>query len=308
MRVAVTGASGFVGGRVVSALARDGHHVLSYGRRPAAALDRPAPNYTVWDLAAGSIEDPNVDAVVHCAAFVGDWGVASRYHDVNVAGTANAIASFRSARRFVHMSSSSVYSDHLVKRDLPEDADTGGCRFSAYGRTKAESERAVVAARPDAIILRPHIVYGPGDATLLPRLIGARRFGRLPIPGDGRNRLSVTHVDNLVDAVGRALSSDTRGAFNVTDGETASADELLRTVLTRAGVKDDIVYLPRTLAWGVAAAMETVWPSGDSPRGPLLTRYIVSHLADDHTLDIRKARALLQYSPRWTFRDGPLFD
>lgn len=308
MRVAVTGASGFVGGRVARALARAGHDVTTYGRRPAAELGESLPRYTTWDIAAGTIDDPGVDAVVHCAAFVGDWGRPVRYRHTNVVGTANVLASFRSARRFVHMSSSSVYSDHLVKRGLREDADTQRCHHSEYGRTKAESERLVSAARPDAVVLRPHVVYGPGDQTLLPRLIAARRFGHLPIPGDGTNRISVTHVDNLVEAVERALETDARGAFNITDAETTTTDDLLRTVLTRAGLKPDIVYLSRAFAWSVAAALEALWPSGDSPRGPLLTRYVVSHLADDHTLDIGRARALLRYLPRWTFRDGPLFD
>ena len=307
MSVAVRGASGYVGGYVARALAASGHDVLSFGRRPAAELTRPLPSYIAWDVEQGPIAYPRVDAVVHCAAFVGDWGDESRYRAANVAGTVAVLDSFPSARRFVHMSTSSVYTSDTL-RSVREDGDVGRSIHSTYGRSKAESERAVLSRRGDAVVLRPHIVYGPGDTTLLPRLLAARRFGRLPIPGDGRNRVSVTHVDNLAQAVQRALSGDARGAFNVSDAEPAVLDDLLRTVLGRIGEPARVVYVPADVAWIAAAALESVWPRGDSPRGPPLTRFAVKSLANEHTLDISRARRELGYAPRWTFRDGPLLD
>jgi nucleoside-diphosphate-sugar epimerase len=296
-----------VGGRLATSLAARGHTVLSYGRRPAPALCGALPNYVAWDVSAGPIEDPRVDAVVHCAARVGDWGSEASFRAVNVDGARAVLESFPSARRFVHISSTSVYSDDVVKIAVREDASVGRCRHSAYGRTKAEAERVVASVRPDAVILRPHIVYGPGDTTLLPRVLAARRFGRLPIPGHGRNGLSVTHVDNLGLAVARALETPAvRGIFNISDAEAVSADELLRTILARQGVPPNILYVPRAVAWCFAVACELVWPVGDAPRGPPLTRYLVENLADDHTVDITRARVVLGYEPRWSYRDGPL--
>jgi len=306
MRVAVTGASGFVGGHVARALAAMGHEVLSYGRRDVAELREPLPNYASWDVTAGPIAAVDVDAVIHSAAHVGDWGRYSTFYAANVDGTRAVLESFPRAARVVHISSSSVYSDGVHKVMVREDASTGDCRYSHYGRTKALAEKVVLERRPDAVVLRPHIVYGPGDTTLLPRVLAARRFGRLPIPGDGRNRVSVTHVDNLVSAVTRALVSVPIGVFNVADAETATVDELLRTVLSRAGVATKIVHVPRAIAWQIAAALERIWPNREGRSGPMLTRYAVMHLSDDHTLDITRARTLLGYAPTWTFRDGPL--
>ena len=304
MKVAVTGASGFVGGRVARALSAEGHEVISLGRRSAGTLAHPLPNYRVWDIEEDMPRE-NVDAVVHSAALVGDWGPDAEYARANVAGTERVLRAFSGAGHFVHISTSSVYSDNQPKRALREDAATGDC-ITAYGRTKAAAERLVMRARSDAVILRPHIVYGPGDSTLLPRLARAVRFGRLPVPGTGRNHVSVTHVDNLVHAVTRALGSDANGTFNVADAEPVCIGELLETVFLRARIRAAPVYIPRALAWSLATALEMSWPSYHAPRGPVLTHWLVAHMADEHTLDITRARECLGYAPRWTFANGPL--
>jgi nucleoside-diphosphate-sugar epimerase len=312
VRIAVTGASGFVGGRVARALAAAGHEVLAYGRRPAAALASPLPGYAPWDVAAApSAPAVAVDAVVHCAAHVGDWGPEAAYRAVNVDGTRAVLARFPGARG-VHVSTSSVYSDGVPTVRVREDAPTGRCAHSPYARTKAEAERVVLAEGSRAVVLRPHIVYGPGDSTLLPRVLAARRLGALPVPGDGRNRVSATHVDNLVHAVERALATPgAYGAFNVADGVEANVNDLLRTLLRRYGVPTRLVHVPRAAAWRAAALCEGAWRTLGAlgVRGaPPLTRYAVGHLAAHHTLDTARARDLLGYAPRWSYLDGPLVD
>ena len=299
MRIAVTGASGFVGGRIARTLAERSHEVLSFGRRPASALTAPLPNYSVWNPA--SIID--VDAVIHCAALVGDWGPERDYVRTNVDGTRDVLHAFASAKRVVVVSTASVYSSH--GRNVREDDPTGDC-LTAYGRTKAAAESLVLRERPDAVLLRPHIVYGPGDTTLLPRVIEAKRFDQLPVPGDGTNFVSVTHVDNLVSAVERSLESRERGAFNIADAEPVTIAEALRTIFARLNVPVSLRFIPRSVAWRTATALETMWLSRRAPRGPVLTRYVVTQLADELTLDISRARSILGYSPRWTYRDGPL--
>ncbi len=309
MRIAVTGASGFMGGCLARRLADRGHTVFAYGRRPVAALAQPLPHYEQWDICAGPTKASEVEAVVHCAARVGDWGSDADYRRVNVQGTRAVLKTFARSDRFVHVSSASVYSGDRPNRQLTEDASVGSGLHTAYARTKAEAERVVLASGRPAVILRPHIVYGPGDTTLLPRVLAARRFGWLAVPGNGRNRISVTHVFNFTHAVERALESTvTHGIFNVADREDASVDELLRTLLPRSGIALRLFYVPRPIAWAAATVSERAWRLAGKSQAPRLARYLVAKLADEHTLDLTRAYNLLGYAPRHTFRDGPLHE
>lgn len=297
MRVAVTGASGFVGGWVARHLAEAGHDVLSFGRRARGRLPVDLPNYRQWDISAGPSVVPPVDAVIHSAAHVGHWGDASVYQAVNVAGTHHVLASCAAAELFVYISTSSVYGpgNH---RDVSEDATIDPGALTAYARTKAEGERLVRDSGRRAVILRPHIVYGSGDTTLLPRLIAARRRGTLTVPGDGTNRLSVTDVRNLAHAVSQALVAEgVNGTFNIADAEAPTVDELLRTTFERLGLPTRIRYLPRPLAMAAAIVSETAARMRRPTGEPQLTRYVVSSLADEHTLDISRARDSLGYDP-----------
>lgn len=162
-----------------------------------------------------------------------------------------------------------------------------------------------MASRRRSVILRPHIVYGAGDTTLLPRLVSARRFGSLPVPGNGANRVSVAHVLNLSQAVERSLlAAGAEGVFNIADEVASTVDELLRVTFERLDLATRLIYIPRAVAWAAALASETAtrWSSARSE--PLLTRYAVASLADEHMLDISCAQESLGYAPRRSFPDG----
>lgn len=329
LRIAVTGASGFVGGRIARALEADGHRVHSYGLRPAARLAHPLSDYRSWDLRDPPPPLPPLDALVHCGARVGQWGDEGGYRAANVEGTARLLGALPAGVRVVHVSSSSVYGVAEREGAIREEEAGRGALLTAYARTKAAAEALVLDSPHPAVVLRPHAVYGPGDTTLWPRVQGAvRRGGILPLPGRGTNPLSVTHVDNLVDAVRQALSPGApTGAFNVADEVVPTVHELLRTLFARRGIPVRLRYIPRGLAWPLAGGMEAAWwlagllrPAGAGGRAgggrragagaaggePPLTRYAVASLADPFVLDLSRATTILGYRPRWSFRDGPL--
>lgn len=304
MRVAITGASGFMGGVLARRLAIGGHTVFSFGRRRAAEIQCLPPNYAQWDISTSLIDKPQVDAVVHCAAKVGDWGPEEDYVGVNVEGTRRVIETFRNVDKFVHVSSASVYSGDQNGQNLSEDASTGVDLHTAYARSKAAAEKAAIACGREVIVLRPHIVYGPGDTTLLPRVLAARRLGWLVVPGNGRSPVSVTHIYNFVHAVERVLESRlSSGIFNIADSEVPPVGELLRVLLSKNGTPTRLIFLPRPIAWTAATLGETLWRLAGSRRAPRLTRYLVASLADGQTLDLTRAFELLGYEPAHTFRD-----
>jgi nucleoside-diphosphate-sugar epimerase len=309
VKVAVTGASGFVGGRVVATLRERGHDVTAFGRRATSALRRPLTvPYVAWDITRGPLTPaPEGDAVIHCAGSVSDWGPEALFHEVNAGGTQAVLDTFRATPRFVHVSTASVYDPFAQKHRVREDAPYAQRYLNAYARSKVEAERRVRASGRPAVILRPHAIYGPDDPTLLPRLLASRRCGWLPAIGDGTNLLSVTHVDNLVAAAVASVEGPVGdGIFNIADVEEASLETILRTLLGRLGLPQRIAWIPRGIAWPLGSLAERVFLAARSSRPPLLTRYLVAQLAAEYTLDLSRARELLGYRPRWTFRDGPL--
>lgn len=304
MRVAVTGASGFMGGVLALALDAAGHEVFSFGQRRADQTGIPLPSYTQWNVISALSKKPAVDAVVHCAAKLGDWGAEDEYVRVNVEGTRRVLDTFSDAGRFIHVSSASVYSSDQSGQNLSEDASVGRGLHTAYARSKAAAERMLAASGRDVIILRPHIVYGPGDTTLMPRVLAARRFGCLAVPGNGRNPVSVTHIGNFVHAVQRVLELKlSSGIFNIADAEAPPVGELLDTLLAMNGAPTRLLFIPRSLAWGAAVASENAAKLLRRQTAPRLTRYLVTQVADGHTLNLRRAFETLGYEPRHTFRD-----
>ncbi|MCR3752139.1 NAD-dependent epimerase/dehydratase family protein [Lentzea californiensis] len=282
MRIAVTGATGFVGGAVRRAAEARGWQVHAYGSRS-------------WDITAGPLIDPPVvDAVVHCAAAVTDWGSPAEIRRVNVSGTRSVLETFPGAR-FVHMSSASVYDPFRPTISAIESTAPVSRYLTAYGATKAEAE-GVVLARPNSVVLRPHAVYGPGDPTLLPRVLSAIRGRTLFLVGNGQALQSLTSIDNLARASLLACTGRP-GVYNVADSSPVVLESALRDLLRERGLDVRIRYLPLGLAWSLAAMAEPVWRLAGRARPPRLTRYAISHLASERTLDITAARTRLGYEP-----------
>ncbi|WP_067456821.1 NAD-dependent epimerase/dehydratase family protein [Actinomadura macra] len=300
MRIAVTGASGFVGGAVCRALTGRGVTTHGFGRRrevPSGHLG--GAEYRPWDLTLGPLRDaPLVEAVVHCAGSVTDWGPAADVFAGNLTGTRNALATFPGAR-FVHVSTASVYDPFRPSAMVTEDEAPVARYLNAYGASKAAAERAALAH--GAIVLRPHAVYGPGDTTLLPRVLSAVRGPILPAVGTGRQLVSLTSISNLVQACVLAATGPVdSGVFNVADASPVTVDDAFRAILRERGIRARPVYAPARLAGPLAAAVEGAFLLAGRPEPPRLTRYAVGHLAVERTLDITAARRILGFTPHET--------
>lgn len=300
MRIAVTGASGFIGGAVATALADEDHEVVGFGRRPGG-WSHPRASYRVWDLDTGPVRgDRDFEAVVHCAALADDWAPREAAMRANRDGTRTVARTFPDAR-IVHVSTSSVYDAFVPNVEVQEWQAPVRRFLSTYSESKTLAEFEL--AGTDAIILRPHAVYGRGDTTLLPRILAGVRRGRLVLPEAAEVRHSLTSIDHLVLAVRRSLDrSSPRGTYNIADDTPVVLAAVLREFLDRRGVRAKIVGLPYRSAFALAGALEAA--ARTSGRRPRLTRYAVSQLGLERTLDISAAREQLGYRPGPTSLDG----
>jgi nucleoside-diphosphate-sugar epimerase len=251
-----------------------------------------------------------VEAVFHVGALSAPWGPARDFHDINVGGTASVLAGCREhrVRRVVYVSSPSVVFDGRDHVKLREDAPYPRRFASVYSLTKKLGEDLVNGASRaghlETVILRPKAMFGPGDQSLLPRLVEVARRKRLPQIGDGRNLVDLTYVENVVQALVLALDSPAAPGktYTITNGEHVPLWPTVRLVLRRTGLPDDLRPLPLPLALVIARLMEI----GGTVRGkePLLTTYTVGILARTQTYDISAARRDLGYNPSVSVAEG----
>ena len=312
MRILITGGTGFVGQHLAALLLRQGHDIAIMGRSFStagallAAGARPI-RADLRDYAAVVAACRGMEAVCHAGALSAPWGPRTAFFATNVGGTAAAITGCRQAgaARLVYLSSPSVVFNGRDQRDLTEDAPYPRRFASVYSLTKKLGEDLMRAASDvPGVILRPKAVFGPGDTSLLPRLVAAARAGRLPQIGGGHNLVDMTYVENVALACALALTSEAAvgRTYHITNGEHVPLWGLVRTVLRRLGVRHRLHAVPLPLALVAARAMEL--RAALSGREPLLTRYTARILARTQTYDIRAARRDLGYAPLVSVGEG----
>ena len=321
-RVLVTGATGFVGGRLSRSLIAEGMTVRGIGRSLTAGLALAAEGVEFMpvdlrDRAAVVTACRDVELVAHVGALSSAWGRDEDFHAINVGGTENVIAGClaHGVRRLVYVSSPSVMSRFAAQRDLDEDAPLPDRFVSVYSETKKLGEdRVLLASRTDdrglppleTVILRPKAIYGPGDTALLPRLLDAARRGRLPIVGDGETLTNLTHVDDVVHAICLALSRPgiAGRTYLITGGEDVRLWDLVAEVTAALGYPPPSRHIPVARALAIGGVLETLYRWLPLPGEPPLTRYKAGILGQSQTYDIRRARVELGYEPRVRLDDG----
>ncbi|MCA9539592.1 MAG: NAD-dependent epimerase/dehydratase family protein [Myxococcales bacterium] len=305
MRVFITGGSGFIGGHIIERLAgahtvlamarsaRSAEVVRGFGARPVdCALD----TLTAEHLAG-------VDAVVHAAALVAEWGEANRFATTNVDGTEHVLRAARAAgvSRFIHLSSEAVVFDGQDLVDIDETYAGPASHRYGYCASKADAERCVRSANAAdfaTIALRPSLVWGPRDATLMPTLVEMAARHRFVWIRGGRLLVSTAHVQNVAHAVELALTRGVGGeAYFIADAERGTTRDFFTGLMATQGVTLPDRSIPPSLARAMAATLAAIWRLFRLRGQPPITPLAAAVLSTAVSLRTEKAARELGYAP-----------
>ena len=315
MKALVTGGTGFLGGALARRLHTLSVDVTALGRNPVAGqrLEEEGIPFLRVDLAdkrAIEAACAGQDIVFHCAALSSPWGRYRDFYVANVTGTEHIIHGCQRHRvsRLVHVSTPSLYFAYHSRLNVCENDPLPAKQVNFYTQTKLLAEQAIDRAYYTGlpvITIRPRAIFGPGDTTILPRLITRLQQGRLRLIGDGTNLTDLTYIDNVVDALLLCADSTTLGhKYNITNGQPVYLWNMIKRLCTELNLTYPQQKIPFRVAFILAWGMEIVSRTLLSYKEPLLTRYTVSVLAKSATLDIKAARRELGYVPRVSVEEG----
>lgn len=317
-KVLITGGGGFVGKAIVRQLRARNLDCLVLGRHlypEVQAMGAMCRQGNICDLDFVTECCQGVDTVFHVAALAGIWGRWQEYSAINVLGTENVLAGCRSAgvSRLIYTSTPSVvFNQHSIRNgneELPY-ADHFLCH---YARSKVMAEQLVLAASKDHLrtcAIRPHLVWGPGDPHLIPRLIERGRAGQLRQVGAGDNLVDISYVDNVAHA--HLLAADNLAglgtasgrAYFISQGKPVNLWQWIGELFSRldiAPVRGKISY---PMAYGIGALLEGASHLANRQEEPRMTRFLAQQLAKSHYFSIARAMDELGYRPLVTTEQG----
>ena len=313
MHIFITGVSGFVGGATARALIADGHTVSAMSRSAKSdkIIEGLGAQPIRCDLETVSAEHlADTDVCIHSAAYVEAWGPKEAWHKGNVLGTQSVLAAASGAgvSRFVHIGTEAgiVYGQHIV--DADETYPLAPNSPYPYCATKAQAEQLVVAANTsefDTIVLRPRLIWGVGDTTLLPVIQDMCARGNWSWINKGSARTSSIYIDNLVHAIQLALKGGVPGeVYFILDEEVHTMKEIITGMASSQNLDLGDRSIPSWLADSVGFLCEGTWRVLNLKSEPPLTRHAAMVMSRDCVLNGDKAARELGYKPLVSFAEG----
>lgn len=319
MNALVTGAGGFLGRYIVEQLVERGDRVRGLARRVYPELKTLGV-----EMVHGDIRDAEtvqaacvgIDVVFHTAAVAGIWGKWHHFYQINTVGTQHVVDACQSqgVRRLVFSSSPSVTFDGTDQCGVDESAPYPDMWLCHYPHTKALAEQHVLASHGKnglaTCALRPHLIWGPRDRHLIPRVIERGRRKQLRRIGDGHNLIDMVFVENaaqahLQAADALAIESPVGGrAYFISQGSPVNCWDWINEILGIAGIEPVTKAISFRVAWRAGRLLERVHRLLRIQSEPRMTRFLAAQLATSHYFDISAARRDFSYQPRVSTSKG----
>jgi nucleoside-diphosphate-sugar epimerase len=312
MKAIVIGGGGFVGSAIVRQLVDNGAEVAVFGRNHYPHLQNLGVQQFQGDILDSDLlirSMQGYDTVFHVAAKAGIWGAKHEFEQINVTGTRNVLgACFASGvESLVYTSTPSVVFDRKDLHGVDETTPYARRFLCYYASSKAVAEQMVLLANSEVLktcAIRPHLVWGPGDPHLIPRLVERGKRRQLKIVGNGGNLVDITYVDNVADAhvlAAKNLHSSATAAGNayfISQGEPVNLWNWINDLFVRLDIKPVKKKIGFRTAYAVGTFLEGVYTWFSLENEPRMTRFLAEQLAKSHWFSIAKARQDLGYAPR----------
>lgn len=317
-KIAVTGGGGFVGKAIVKMAVAQGAECIVIGRNHYPDVEDLGARCVLGDIRDTGFMSKavnNVDTVFHVAALAGIWGSWSEYYGINVQGTENVIAACRKNKipHLVYTSTPSVVFNRDDIKGGDESLPYPESFLCNYAKSKVMAEKMVLSAQSESLstcAIRPHLIWGPGDPHLIPRLLQKGIRGELKRVGNGDNMVDISYVDNVAHAhilAAKSLESDKRAAgkaYFVSQADPVNLWQWINDLFVRVGITPVTKSVPFAVAYGVGAALETLYNLFKNEKEPRMTRFLAEQLAKSHYFSCSAIERDLGYSPIVTTVDG----
>lgn len=315
----MTGGNGFLGQYIVEQLVAQGDVVRSLSRRPSNALKALGVETVLGDLRDPEIAQracQDMDVVFHVAGVAGIWGPWKYFHGINTRGTEQLVASAIQAgvQKFIYTSSPSVTFDGTDQEYVDESEPYPSRWLCHYQHSKALAEQHVLQANNGnsflTCALRPHLIWGPRDQHLVPRLLERARNGRLRQVGDGQNLIDMIYVENAAQAhllAAKALTPSSAvggNAYFISQGQPVNCWKWINQILALADIPPIRKSISKPAAWYLGGVMELVHALLGRTSEPPMTRFLAAQLATHHYFDISRAKRDFNFQPEISTEEG----
>ncbi len=317
-KILITGGGGFLGRYIVEQLRERGDAVTVFARGAYPELTQIGATVIRGDLHdADAVKQAcaGMDAVFHVAARPGIWGTWESFYQPNVVGTQHVIEACQAQRvpKLIFTSSPSVVFDNQPQAGCNERLPYPARFENSYSQTKALAEQFVIKANSAELLtvsLRPHLIWGPRDPHLLPRLIARAKAGQLMQVGEGNNRVDMTYVEDaarahvLVEEALQLGSPVAGSVYFISQDAPVNLWGWIRDLLRTLEIPPIKRTISLSTARTIGAAMEFVWRNLRLSGEPRMTRFLASELALDHYYDISRAKRDFGYIPQISMNDA----